>query len=389
MAALTVYWGTALFFGSTDTPESAYFNLLADAFLHGRLYLIAPPSTIDLTLHEGKWYVAFPPLPAIIMLPWVAIAGVESLNTVFFTALFGAANVALVFLLLTSLSERRWTQLSRADNLWLTLLFSLGSVHWSVATVGMVWQLDQICAVTFVALAVWLSVERASPWSIGAALGLAMAARPHVALTWPLLLAIAAIHHNPKVQPYAWRPLGAWAVKSAVPMLGMTATLLLYNKVRFGNLLDFGYLDMNIADVLRPGLQEYGQFSLHFLPKNFWAMWLATPVSIEQWPFLEPNPWGMSLLLTTPALVYLSRASSGGWLAAGAWTSFALLMIPLLLYYSTGWIQFGYRYSLDFMVPVMVLMALAAGKRVSTGMRCLILAGVLVNFAGVVWLHTS
>jgi hypothetical protein len=60
-----------------------------------------------------------------------------------------------------------------------------------------------------------------------------------------------------------------------------------------------------------------------------------------------------------------------------------------LLYYSTGWIQFGYRYSLDFMVPVIVLMALAAGKRVSTGMRCLILVGVLVNFAGVVWLHNS
>jgi hypothetical protein len=97
----------------------------------------------------------------------------------------------------------------------------------------------------------------------------------------------------------------------------------------------------------------------------------------------------MSLLLTTPALVYLYRANKGGWLAAGAWTSLGLLMIPLLLYYSTGWIQFGYRYSLDFMVPVMVLMALAAGKRVSGYMRCLILVGVLVNLAGVEWLHTQ
>ena len=62
-------------------------------------------------------------------------------------------------------------------------------------------------------------------------------------------------------------------------------------------------------------------------------------------------------------------------------------MIPLLLYYNTGWWQFGYRFSLDFMVPVMVLLALAAGKGLSANFRLLISLGVLGNLYGVLWWH--
>ena len=67
--ALTAYWGTALVFGNQATPDVAYFNILADAFLHGRTYLVAPPATHDLTAFQGRWYVPFPPLPALLMLP--------------------------------------------------------------------------------------------------------------------------------------------------------------------------------------------------------------------------------------------------------------------------------------------------------------------------------
>lgn len=74
-------------------------------------------------------------------------------------------------------------------------------------------------------------------------------------------------------------------------------------------------------------------------------------------------------------------------MAAGGWLAFLLLLVPLLLYYNTGWWQFGYRFSLDFMVPVMVLLALAAGKSLSGNYRLLIIAGVLVNLYGVFWWH--
>lgn len=403
--ALGLYWGTASYFGATATPNVAYFNQLAAAFLDGRAYLVAPPSTHDLTLHQGQWYVSFPPLPALLMLPWVWWAGLPAVNTVLFCAFFGALNVALVFLILAALHARRWSRLRAGDQLWLTALFGVGSVHWYMATLGSVWFVAQITTVTFVALTVWLAIRlpvgAGSALAAGAALGLAMLARPNVALTWPLLLGVAAMqlsrqaaqgdatssHAVASLCRLAWQRWLAWAAASAAPLIFAVGALLWYNWARFNNPLDFGYLTANVAERLAGGLQTYGQFHVHFAPKNFWAMWLAGPLWNAELNFWAPDPEGMSLLLTTPALIYLVRARGRNPLTAGAWLAFALLLAPLLLYYNTGWWQFGYRFSLDFMLPVMVLLALAAGDRVSHPMRGLIVIGVLVNLYGVLWWH--
>jgi len=387
LTAFTIYWGTARVFDHATTPDVAYFNHLADAFLQGRLYLAAPPSTHDLTFYQGQWYVPFPPLPALLLVPWVALMGVGTLNTVLFAALFGALNVTLIFLLLTGLAQRQWSQLGRVDNLWLTLLFGLGSVHWYMSTIGSVWFVAQICTVTFVALAVWFAIEQRSPWLVGLALGLAVAARPTVLFTWPLLFGITA---TPGVSPpstRSWQTLVQWSVKSIIPLVLTLVGLLLYNQARFGNLFDFGYLTENVAEELRPNLQRYGQFHLHYVPKNLWAMWLAGPQWDPEINFWKPDAQGMSLLLTTPPLLYLARARQRSWLVVGGWLAVFLLLIPLLLYYNTGWGQFGYRFSLDFMTPVMVLLALAARTRVSGAWRVLIGLGVVVNLYGVLWWH--
>ena len=385
--AFAAYWGAAVWFDSVGTPDEAYFNHLARSFLEGRLYLLNPPSTHDLTQYQGEWYVPFPPLPALLMLPWVTAAGLAQVQTVLFCAFFGALNVSLVDLLLQALARQGWTQLSSSDNLWLTTLFGLGSVHWYMATIGSVWFVGQICTVTFVALAVWLAVVRPSPWLAGLALGLAVAARPTVLLTWPLLVGIAAMHLRQPDGAIAWRAWVRWAAFSALPIALVVASLLAYNAARFGNPLDFGYLTENVAEQLADNLRVYGQFHPHYLLKNFWAMWLAGPQWDAEIGFWKPDPEGMSLLFTTPALIYLGRARRLSPLMIGAWVALGLLLIPLLLYYNTGWWQFGYRFSLDFMVPVLVLLAIAAGRRVTWPMRGLIALGMLVNLYGVIWWH--
>jgi len=388
LLALALYWGTAVYFNSTSTPGVAYFNHLAFSFLNGQTYLSNPPDTHDLTEFQGRWYVPFPPLPALLMMPAVALLGVERMNTVFFCAVFGALNVTLVYLLLHALHQQGWSKLALGDQLWLTLLFGLGSVHWYMSTLGSVWFVAQICTVTFVALAVWLALLRrpaqGSAWLAGGALALAMLARPTIVLTWPMLIGIAAQHRNGD-QLRSWRALLGWAVASAIPPTLAVVALLAYNWQRFADPLDFGYLTQQVADELASDLHTYGQFHPIYFTKNFWAMWLAGPHWNAEWHFWEPDGQGMSLLFTTPALIYLWRARQGQPLAIGAWLAFGLLLVPLLLYYNTGWYQFGYRFSLDFMIPVMVLLALAAGHKISWAMRVLILAGVVVNAYGVVW----
>jgi hypothetical protein len=377
------YWLSARLLGRSHTPSTAYFNHLADAFLHGRLDLARPPARYDLTQYQGKWYVPFPPLPALLMLPWVALFGAGRTNTVFFGAMVGAANVALAFMLAQALAQRGWTRLHRADNLWLALMLGFGSVHWYMAIQGSVWFVSQICTLTFMLMAAWLTVATDSPLLSGAALALAMLARPHVALGYPLLLAIHMQHERERSEDVtAWR---RWALLALVPLALSGAALLAYNAARFGNPLDFGYLRQNVSSELAADLRVYGQFSLHYVPHNVWAMLLSGPTWDAKRTIFMPTVEGMSLLFTTPALVYLLNAPARSPLAVGAWAAAALLLIPLLTYYNTGWWQFGYRFSLDFMTPVLILLALAAGPRVEWKLRVLILLGVVVNAWGAWW----
>ena len=158
-----------------------------------------------------------------------------------------------------------------------------------------------------------------------------------------------------------------------------------YNWMRFDSPTDFGYLRQNIAIRLRDDLGRYGQFDLRYITRNLQAMLLATPLWSAAKSRLTPSLEGMSILLTTPALIYIVRARCRSWLPIGAWTALALLVVPVITYYNTGYAQFGYRFSLDFMVPMVVLLAVGAGQRVSWLMRALIMIGVLVNGWGVEW----
>src|SRR5437868_6564966 len=62
---------------STHTPFN-HFALLADAWLHKRLDLGGPPPDYtgfnDFAVYNGKYFVSFPPMPAVLLLPFVAAA---------------------------------------------------------------------------------------------------------------------------------------------------------------------------------------------------------------------------------------------------------------------------------------------------------------------------
>ena len=61
---------------------------------------------------------------------------------------------------------------------------------------------------------------------------------------------------------------------------------------------------------------------------------------------------------------------------------------PSLLYYGGGWLQYGYRYFLDSLPFVIALCGLAAARRgVGWVWKLLIIAGLVVNLAGVYWAH--
>ena len=75
------------------------------------------PATIS--HREMKYYVSFPPFPAVVMLPAVAIWGMQT-NNVLFTVLLAGLGPALFFLLLRRLHARGGSTRSLSDDLWLT-----------------------------------------------------------------------------------------------------------------------------------------------------------------------------------------------------------------------------------------------------------------------------
>jgi hypothetical protein len=369
--------------GRTETPPYAYFDELAKSFLQGRLDLAQPPTTVDLTQHDGKWYVPFPPLAALLMTPWVAVFG--DVDTVLFAACMGAINAALVFLMLQGFTAQRWISLSLKDSLWLTALFAFGTVHWYMATQGSVWFVAQLCTVTFIALSVFLAAYSNAPLPAGIALGLAMLGRPNLALTYPLLLGIAVQHAQESETVDKRRYFLRWIVLSAVPVGIAGGLLLLYNQLRFGNPVDFGYLAMNVDPRVAADLRTYGQFNLSYAWRNIKVMLFSFPVWNAERRRITPSGAGLSIWLTTPAFLFIFKAVRKNPILIGAWVSFGLLLIPLITYFNTGWYQFGYRFSLDFIVPVLVLLAFAVGDRMSRMFKWLIAGSILMNAWGTAW----
>ena len=104
-----------------------HFVHLADAFLHGQLHNRLPPPNDNDWIHSGgKVYVSFPPVPAVLMTPFVAVFGI-GFNDTLFTLPFAALNVLLMFLVLQMLAREGLSAMSRRDNLWLTGLFAFGT----------------------------------------------------------------------------------------------------------------------------------------------------------------------------------------------------------------------------------------------------------------------
>ena len=65
------------------------------------------------------------------------------------------------------------------------------------------------------------------------------------------------------------------------------------------------------------------------------------------------------------------------------WITVACVAIPSLLYQNSGWFQFGYRFSLDYMVFLMMLLAIG-GRPINLVTKMLIGVGIAINLFGAV-----
>jgi hypothetical protein len=421
-----VWVGVALFIvallvyvGSNPGRRDAYDHFVwqADAFLHGRAEIAYPvtdgPYRNDhfqdvLPVGDGLAQIPFPPLPAIVLMPFVAAFGLGT-NGAAVAAVLGAVNVVLCWVMLLAVTPRRSAALLG------TLFYGFGTVAWYAAMLGTTWFLAHVVASTmlFLGLAMAIRSDTSSAgvegarrgWFVrqsaaGLALGAAALARLTTIFGAPFFVLVGAGGSWPR------RALGA-GLGAAVP-LGL---LVAYNLVTTGSVVHPAYEYLYRAEYRpRPELVNpgWGIEDPRYIPQNAAIMlaWLperplldepacrAAQPSVElildrDCPPLRPDPLGMSLLLTSPAYLLAIPVLLRSWrsrIVRGAALATLSIAIVDLMHFSQGWVQFGYRFSNDFAPFAVILVALGI-TRLGTGLISLglVALSMAINAWGVHW----
>lgn len=351
------------------------FLPLADGFLHGRLYIDQPMPWLELVPRpEGGFYSPFPPMPAVVLMPFVAAFG-PGFDQGIATALFGGANVALLWLLL-----RGWG-VAPASAGWLTAAFAVGSVHWWAAGTGTVWLHAQVVAVFFALAALNLAVRRRWPLAAGLLLGCAAASRLPVGLTLPLYL---ALFMNLGFPPWLRRPSPDELRAGGLVVLGVAvpaALVAAYNLARFGSPTEFGY--GLIPGVLDEPWYASGILSIEYVPRHLHLIFMRGFDYVDTFPWFRPNWIGASPLFTTPVLLWLLKARSTTPLIAYGWIAVLLGLTPDFLHGAVGFAQFGYRFILDVLPIMLLMLGWVFRETISVPARIAIVIGIAINAYGV------
>ena len=128
----------------TGSDEFNYFRDLARSFTQGRLDIYRLPGQMndDLTYYGGKYYIYWPPVPALVFLAINPFKGLEHDRLI--NASFGAVNSALVILLFALLSSAYGLGFKRRHLVMLWLFWTLGTVHFYMSMQGSVWFISQV-----------------------------------------------------------------------------------------------------------------------------------------------------------------------------------------------------------------------------------------------------
>jgi len=335
------------------------------------------------------WYVSFPPMPAVLMAPGVAIWGYR-FNDVWFSVLLAALSPLLLFLLLGRLRGMRLSERSEGDDLWLTLLFTFGTVNYFVSVRGEVWYTAHVVGVLALLLYLHASLEARRPLLAGLALGCGVASR--VTLAFAVVLFVAELVRTrggwaargtwvERLRGVQWRPLVRPALLFAAPLVLIAVALMWHNQARFDSPFEFGHTYLDI--VWKDRIQQFGLFDVHYLARNLSAAFTLTPHFQPEVPYVLVSRHGMSLLLVTPALLLAVWPRRAGPWHRPLWLAVGLMAGLVLLYQNTGFVQYSYRFAVDFM-PLLVLLIALGGRRLSTPVKVLIVIGVLLNLFGAV-----
>lgn len=372
-----------------ETGMTNSYAVLADAFLSGRLD-VAECVDIDCAIYEGKNYVVFPPGPAIIAMPFVALFGVGFAGFIALTSVISATSVFVWWRILVRLRVEAMTAR------WILIALAVGTPLYFVTVRGDgVWFLAQATGFLFVTLAIWAALARRSLWLIGAFLAGAFLSRQLTILIAPFVFALYLRDDEPLI---SFRPARLFDLsKLGIPILAAIGAYMAYNYVRFGAPMDtgYGYIAAGLGEgrtFITDRIDQSGLFSTdYFLFNLFYLLFQGFHVEFTG-PLVTElggmDRMGTSILAASPFVLLAVFVKWRRPIVIGALCAVAMI-VPMLLYHSNGFSQFNVqRYVLDWLPIIIYALALTVrgGLRPAFAVLVTYAVGLNVITSGVAYL---
>ena len=356
---------------------------------------LRPYSRCDRVVYQ----VSFPPFPAVVMLPFVAVWGYD-VNDVLITLAGGAVAAVLLFLWFARMRREGLIVHNLNGQLWLVALFAFGTALFYSSIRGQVWFTALVFGAALHVGYLLAAQDARRPLLAGLLFGLGVATRT------PLLFAGVFFPLEALLPRGQW--LGGEGMKGfrraarklalfALPAAAIGGTLAWLNWVRWENPTEFGHL--YLLEGTRGPTREHGLFNFVFLNGNLGAAITNMPRLLAEMPFVLVTRHGLGLISSTPAFLAMlgrlprppadvpgldsandSRRRS---LERHLLVTILAVALPGLLYQNDGWQQYSYRFAIDFLPPLMGFFALRV-PCLTRNAKLLILLAIVAQAFGAV-----
>ena len=340
------------------------FVLLADAFNHGHVWINWPGEYIDALGWRGLHYVIEAPMPAILLMPFVALFGM-------------AVNQTLLAIVLASVAiGAAWKTaehlgVAPRHNAWLCAFLLAGTDLLWCAMLGDVWFIAHVAGVCFTMLALAEVTGKRRGWLVALYAGAAIESRFAMIVVVPVyayVLYAFAANRRRELLSFALA-----LVPFAIFWIG-------YNEARWNTWYDIGYTEWYHQDAA--GMPSGSPFRLMYLPYELQSFFVQLPTFKNVFPYVTPEMTGQALTWTSPALILALFARGDRRLIAAFAVAAVLSAGPNFIYYVNGFAQFGMRHALDFEPFLFALMALAATRTLPRWGYALIAYSIAVGLWG-------
>jgi hypothetical protein len=334
-------------------PNNPYL-LFAQSMLKGDMMLWPTVAGGDLIYFENNFYLPYPPLPSIILLPFVAVFGAPNVNIVAIATVMACMSLYLIYQIFLRLG------VAKDYFFWLLMGVFFGSGYWfAIFTSHHVYAFAHITSFLFQLLIIHELLGKRRWWLVGIFIGCTFMTR-QLTIFYALFALGYMFHlHQSKKATIKFSDLLSLGLTLGV----FVGLYLVYNYMRFHDPFDTGYSHIKYIGVLKQRVDEHGVFSVKYLLFNLYSVFImGFNIEFKGNSYLnikDMNLWGTSLLAASPFFVASVKAAWPTALKVAAWGTIIVILGGQLFYHNNGYHQVNtVRFTMDFLPLLIVLTAL-------------------------------